>query len=100
LKNKKTSATCNKIEITNWLINNYSVADTVADTLQIKYLQHSGKKKYCTPSIKVYFPIIEALVSSVRTPVPRRETTVSAHGNERFQPEILAFPARDTRVSI
>ena len=49
---------------------------------------------------KVYFPIIEALVSCVRTPVPRRETTVSAHGNESFQPEILAFPATDTGVSI
>ena len=93
----------------NYLVENKRITALqipVADTLQIKYLQHSGKKKYCTPSIKVYFPIIEALVLSILTSrfqagncrFPYGEIVVSLRGNESFQPEILAFPARDCTV--
>ena len=39
LKNIKRSATCNETRVMHYLTNSWNVADTVADRLQIKYLQ-------------------------------------------------------------
>ena len=54
-----------------------------------------------SPLYKLLYKLqYEVLISYVGTPVPRRETTVSAYRNGSFQPWKPAFPSKDTGVSV